>query len=246
MSLNEADEILLLAFLRRARAALKESDHRPGNLGVLEWADLHNVHRPAFVQLAAEWDVKFRADLNTFLGANAEGKVPFHFRTLAVPETDHWHLEDTPLAPLMPFPIFGLYMIREGDRFRSGDFLENIFCYPREPEDAPKNRYGQTPLEAYFDGGEGATLIHLGDDNEGVDWTDPDKMDANPFYSERHTFEADIGDLVLPDDDSQLFRSEDAREVLLDKLAEQATEGAREWFSGNTVHPRAVLEGVKS
>ncbi len=253
--MNEANKILLLSFLRRARAALDASSWQPGSIGILDWytdnASESNLQRraeqPALADLADEWDIKFRADLYGFLGADADGKVPFYFRTFAHLENENWQLEGTPLAVLPSFPIFGLYLIREGDSSRYGDFLENVFCYPAEPENAPKDQYGQTPLEAFFNGNQGGEMCSTGDGWEGMDWTDPDKMDADPRYSGRHEFAADIGDLVLADldeadlRDSVLRGFDSARGAMLDKLADQATEGAREWFGGNAVHPKALL-----
>lgn len=245
--LSEADETLLLAFLRRARGIIGESSWGKTGIGILDWhvegsAGTHRADSLALADLADEWDAKFRADYFAFIGADADGNVPFHFRTFAHNESEHWELGGTPLQALAPFPIYGVYLIREGDHFRYGDFLENVFCYPSEPDDAPTDTYGRTPLQAFFDSNEGSEMVHLGEGWEGIRLPDPDKMDGDPRLSERHTFTADAGELALGELEVDDLRSpECAREAILDKLADLATEGAREWFQGNQCHPRVTF-----
>lgn len=261
------DEEKVLRFLQRAGTAILASGWDAPSLGVLDmyakddegkevnskWRD----ERPELAAIADEFygpgefdgDAKTLAEAyRAMLDANEEHKVPVHFRTFAHEETQNWKLDGTPLAKFMPFPIFGLYMIREGDPYRYGEFLENIFCYPRLPDDAPKNKYGQDELEAFFDGGEGAELEHNGEGWERVHYADPDEMDADPRFSERITFEVPVTDLVFThevmealSDLDRWHGAENARDAIRDNLAEQATEGAREYLQGNAYHPKVVL-----
>jgi hypothetical protein len=246
-SLNEADATLLLAFLRRARTALAASNWKPGDLGTLEMflrGDIHRAEDSVLGDLADEWDVKFRENFLSFVGADEDGNAPFHFRTFAREESEYWQLDGTPLHALAPFPIFGLYLIREGDRWAYGDFLENIFCYPTEADDAAEpNRWGQTPLQEFFDSNEGAEMGYSGEGCEYLYGTDPDKMDSDPRFSERHTFGARADDLVLADlDESDLRDPERALDAIQAQLFDNAREGALDWFKGNACHPKAVLE----
>lgn len=266
----ESDERRIFEFLHRAGTAiialgwdspvldnLMMHTLKPDNMA-------RRVKSPALAKLADEFfgpfesTVKPEADRDTFeslyeafctmLGADEKAQVPVNFRTFAHLETSHWELQDTPLAPFMPFPIFGLYIIRENDRNRYGDFLENVFCYPEPAADAPRNQYGQDAIESYLDSGDGAELRTTGEGWERIDFTDPAEMDADPRYSARYSFNADALELeftpALMDALANVgpYAVEDGLDIIGEQLADMASQDAREWFGGNACHPKAILD----
>ncbi len=262
-----ADETRILNFLHRAGLALNASSWKEGQIGLLAWhrkdasEPSHRARNPELAVLADEFYGPFVSEAVTpdtfesmseaflvMLDADAGGNVPFYFRTFAHLETSYWELTDTPLAKLATFPIFGLYMIREGDPYRYGDFLQNVFCYAELPDDAPKNQYGQNEIEAFFDSGDGSDMERSGDGWERIDFATPAEMDASPNYSERYTFVADPGDLTFTTEVMEalahvhsLDYERNALDAIRENLATEATENAREYFAGNAVHPKALL-----
>lgn len=262
--LSLADTTRLLNYLNRVGLAINAVHPHKGQntLGMLDSysrgissADARRAAHPMLAALADESAMPFGdyhstdAALHAMLDANAAAEVEFGFRTFAHLETEYFHLDGTPLATIMavhPFPIFGLYIIREGDPYRYGDFLQNIFCTPPMADDAPVNEYGQNELEAFWDSGKGSELERTGDGSERIDFTDD--MDADPRYSERFAFAARLSDLTFTDElmaalgRVHAFDYEtDAKDALRENLASTVTEGAREYFSGNLITPAAAL-----
>jgi hypothetical protein len=147
-------------------------------------------------------------------------------------------------------PVFGLYMVREGgDGF--GWFLENVFCYPDAPEDAPRNQYGQSEIEAYLDGA-GSDLPsnnggEIGSQFARTAFDDPAALDADRRFSKRVTFDGSLTETDLTNamealaDVNHWRYVENAKAAILEAVADAATESAREYFQGNAHHPAALL-----
>lgn len=280
LSLCEADETAAFAFLQRAIPVLMSADLHPPTLGLLDSIVAHPTgygdiagRTPGLAALAAEWAGAYtspgvgdgdspatvRALVLAALEANPDGAYDIGFRTYANDETEHWSLEGTPLDGV---PVFGLYLIREGEATYCCSLtpsswavsIENVFCYP-DQSDLPKvNAYGQTALEAYMDAEnperEGLDDCYFGyfGDRDTLDKREADKGDV----SERISFDIRVLDVDLstlkdhaasPVDPNNADPTADLatlQAAFWKAAAADAWEGAREYVQGNSVHPRAL------
>lgn len=205
--------------------------------------------------------VTLRECVLALLETDADGKVEAAFRTYAVDETENWTLPKS--HALHGLPVFGLYAFREGERTyccsTSPDSwciaLENVFLYPDQDDyEGKRDAYGQTPIEQALD--DGITSEGLDDsyfsflgDRAALDKREAEVGDV----SAREVFEANIlrVDLSKLDGFASSPANFHADNALADaktcsaafhKAAMQETwEDAREYFSGNSVHPRILF-----
>lgn len=201
-----------------------------------------------------------RALVIAALGADPAGNFDMGFRTFANEETEHWNLEGTPLAGV---PVFGLYMFKEEERTYCCSLtpsswainLENVFCYPDQDGLPAVNSYGQTAVEAYMDredpASEGLDDCYFGYFG---DRADLDRRHASAGdISDRVSFElsalrvdlAKLGGFAAsPGDPNQTDPFADmatAQAAFYKAAGEEAWEAAREYFQGNSIHPRSLL-----
>lgn len=179
-------------------------------------------------------------------------KHKFTFRAYAVDETEHWNLP----AILAGVPVFGLYLIMPGEAthicsFQAStraDFLENVFLLPPEAyEDDDTRGSGQSAQcdaaadLAHNDGGESGSYF---------DFVDCAAKGQQPYLSEPVTFTLDSRHYTL---DAEEYAAQVARAKRFESdqkahataryncLREHAWEVAREWFSGNAMHPPVLM-----
>lgn len=219
-----------------------------------EWAGPY-----ATEAVGGEGPATVRALVIAALGANAAGDYDMGFRTFANDETEHWNLAGTPLEGV---PVFGLYMFKEGERTYCCSLtpsswavnLENVFCYPDQDGLPAVNGYGQTAVEAYMDrenpAYEGLDDCYFGFFGDGAD-LDRRREKAGDV-SERVSFELSALRVDLAKLDG--FAGSPGNPSQSDPFADMATaqaafykaagadawEAAREYFQGNSIHPRAL------
>lgn len=275
-----ADEDAAFEFLQRAIPILENAGMTPATLNLLDslntWPTGYDnvaARTPGLANLAAEWAGPYqsqavgagapwtvRALVLAALGADEAGDLDMGFRTYAVDETAHWSLEGTPLAGV---PVFGLYLIKEGEATYCCSLtpsswavnLENVFCYP-DQDGLPKvNGYGQTAVEAYMDAEnpshEGLDDTYLGymGDRAALDKREAERGDVSERIGlAMPVTSVDLGKLAehagspgRPDNRDAFADLETLAAAFWKVASEDAWEAAREYVQGNAVHPRALI-----
>lgn len=189
-----------------------------------------------------------------------DGTYDFGFRTYAENDTEHWNLAGTPLDGV---PAFSLYIIREGERtyccsMSASSYaygVANVFCYGDQSDEPKVNDYGQSAIEAYMDAEnpeqEGVDHTYFGyfGDRDALDKRETERGDVSERVSfDGSALEVDLGALgdhagspVDPDQNDAFADIETLGAAFAKVAADAAWEDAKEYFSGNAVHPRILF-----
>ncbi|USN15588.1 hypothetical protein KIKIMORA_04700 [Brevundimonas phage vB_BpoS-Kikimora] len=157
-------------------------------------------------------------------------QVEFHFRALAVEETQYWNLPPA----LAGSPVFGLYLFCEGEATHVCsltpssriDFLRNAFLTDRADDPAAAEAYLQDggDGEEYENGGEPSTYRAF--------IRDPEAPETAPYVSGRIT-------VTLDSDDYE--DSDEGRDAMRDDAWNEARESAE----ANHDDPPVIMSGFE-
>lgn len=224
---------------------------------------------PTLAPLAAEWAGPYQTQANdgegpttvraliaAALGADEAGKLEIGFRTYAVDDSAHWNLGGTPLEGV---PAYSLYLIREEERTYMCSLtastyaygIQNVFLYPVQEEESDD---GQTAVESYiedenleYEGVEDTYFGYMGD-RDSLDRREASQGDV----SERIAFEKSVFGVDLsklddfaaspgnPRETNAFADFETLAAAFYKEACDSAWEDAKEYVTGNAVHPRVL------
>jgi len=283
-TLCERDDQAAFDFLARAVPVLRSAGIQPATLSLLDSINAYPTgygdiagRTPGLPELAAEWAGPYqsqaydgigpttvRALVIAALGADEAGNYDIGFRTYAVEETEHWNLTGTPLAGV---PVFGLYLIKEGERTHVCSFtpsswavnLENVFCYPDQSDEPSVNEYGQSAIDAYIDrenpeheGLDDTYLGYLGDraeldrrEREEGDVSARIAFDISVLGVDLHKIDEHAASPVSSREDNALADFATLQATFYKAASEEAWEEAREYNTqGNSIQPDIILKAA--